>query len=361
VAGGSDNIADADYATIGGGSGNSSIGDVATVSGGLANTASGQIASIGGGQHNTASGWLTAIGGGEHNSVQANYAVVGGGFSNRVEGQASVISGGGGNRATDLYAVVGGGGRNQAAGPHATVGGGLSNSASGTNSAVGGGWANQTPGHAAAVPGGALNLAAGGGSFAAGSAARALHDGSFVWSDGDGVIDLQLFSSTTINEFAVRARGGVRFVSAIDTNGSNTAGVTLAPGSGSWSSLSDRNAKENFATANTREILDKVAALPLASWNYKAQGKSVRHLGPTAQDFHAAFGLGESDRTIATVDAAGVALAAIQGLNQKLEEHTRILEAELKRRDAENADLKRQLNEIKTMLREIAKQKGTQP
>ena len=39
-----------------------------------------------------------------------------------------------------------------------------------------------------------------------------------------------------------------------------------------------------------------------------------RHRGPTAQDFRAAFGLGEDDTTISTVDAQGVALAAVQGL-----------------------------------------------
>src|SRR5688572_18884044 len=83
-----------------------------------------------------------------------------------------------------------------------------------------------------------------------------------------------------------------------------------------WSSLSDRNAKENFAATNPREVLDKVTALPLATWNYKSQEKPIRHLGPTAQDFHAAFNLGENDRTITTIDADGVALAAIQGLTK---------------------------------------------
>jgi Skp family chaperone for outer membrane proteins len=105
---------------------------------------------------------------------------------------------------------------------------------------------------------------------------------------------------------------------------------------------------------DTREILDKVAALPMSSWNYKAQGTGVRHLGPTAQDFHAAFGLGESERAIATVDADGVALAAIQGLNQKLTE-------ELKQKATEITELKQQLDEIKTMLRALAEKKGTPP
>ncbi len=67
-------------------------------------------------------------------------------------------------------------------------------------------------------------------------------------------------------------------------------------------------------------MLAKVAALPITQWKYKAEPEGVKHLGPVAQDFHAAFGLGDSDKAIGTVDESGVALAAIQGLNQKLEE-----------------------------------------
>jgi hypothetical protein len=149
----------------------------------------------------------------------------------------------------------------------------------------------------------------------------------------------------------VRATGGVRFVTAIETNGSNIAGVTLASGSGAWSSLSDRSAKENCSPVNTREILDKVASLPLASWNYKAQGADVRHLGPMAQDFHAAFGLGESDRTITTVDADGVALAAIQGLNAKLTEELRQKEREMTELKQQNESLSQRLEALERIVR----------
>src|SRR5207245_2032025 len=80
---------------------------------------------------------------------------------------------------------------------------------------------------------------------------------------------------------------------------------------------SDRNVKENFGTVSSREVLDKVAALTISRWNFKGD-RAAPHIGPMAQDFHAAFGLGEHDKHIATVAAAGVALAAIQALNQKL-------------------------------------------
>jgi hypothetical protein len=49
-------------------------------------------------------------------------------------------------------------------------------------------------------------------------------------------------------------------------------------------------------------------------------GKQFRaHLGPVAQDFHAAFGLGADDKQHRRIGQRGVALAAIQGLNQKLQ------------------------------------------
>ena len=78
--------------------------------------------------------------------------------------------------------------------------------------------------------------------------------------------------------------------------------------------------------------------LPLTTWNYKAD-TGTRHLGPMAQDFFAAFGIGPDDQHIATVDADGVALAAIQGLHQKLEE-TR----------AENAALKARLERLERLI-----------
>ena len=82
---------------------------------------------------------------------------------------------------------------------------------------------------------------------------------------------------------------------------------------------SDRTLKENFEPMSPLEVLDKVVALPISFWNFK-QAANERHLGPTAQDFFSTFGLGGDDRHIAVVDEGGVALAAIQGVDQKLRE-----------------------------------------
>ncbi len=113
---------------------------------------------------------------------------------------------------------------------------------------------------------------------------------------------------------------------------------------GAYSPSSDRHAKENFAGVNPAEVLAKVAALPISRWNFK-QDPSTEHVGPMAQDFHAAFGLGTDDKHIATVDADGVALAAIQGLNCKVEE-------QLKVKDAEIRELKQQVAELKRLVSE---------
>jgi hypothetical protein len=111
--------------------------------------------------------------------------------------------------------------------------------------------------------------------------------------------------------------------------GAPSAGVSLAPGSGSWSSISDRDAKTDLAAVDPRAILERVAKLDIATWRYKTQPPTIRHMGPMAQDFHAAFALGESDRQISTVDADGVALAAIQGLLLLMRQENAALRAEI--------------------------------
>ncbi len=103
-------------------------------------------------------------------------------------------------------------------------------------------------------------------------------------------------------------------------NGVNTQIFTLTEAgnltlTGSCSCSSDAKRKENFNAIDNQDILDKIAALPISEWQFI--GEHVRHIGPMAQDFYAAFHLGDSDTAIATVDADGVALAAIQALKKE--------------------------------------------
>ncbi len=104
-------------------------------------------------------------------------------------------------------------------------------------------------------------------------------------------------------------------------------GAHLTSG-GVWTNGSSRSFKQDFQNVDTSAILDRVLALPVLQWRYKSEAASL-HLGPIAEDFKAAFGLGGDERYIGTVDADGVALAAIQGLNSKLERENAELSATL--------------------------------
>ena len=121
----------------------------------------------------------------------------------------------------------------------------------------------------------------------------------------------------------------------------------------SFSPTSDRNAKENFTAVNAREVLAKVASLPVTQWNFKTDGKDVQHIGPMAQDFQAAFQLSADDKHISVVDEEGVALAAIQGLNLKLNEK----EAKIQEQGAEIQELKHSLAELKQLVQSLAEKK----
>jgi hypothetical protein len=214
-------------------------------------------------------------------------------------------------------------------------------------STIGGGVNNSVGNAGSTVPGGNGNGAGGVNSFAAGTFAQAIHDGSFVLSDQT----YANFYSTAVNQFSARFGGGYRFFtgsSVLFTNGGAGQSVSWTPGSGSWSFTSDRNAKENFHPLDVQAVLAKVAQLPLTEWNYK--GYADRHIGPMAQDFHTAFPFNDNDKLLNSADEAGVTLAAIQGLNQKLE-------TEVKQKDQEIGELEKRLNDLEQLVQSIAAKK----
>ena len=209
-----------------------------------------------------------------------------------------------------------------------------------------GGQDNTASGEYSTVPGGADNLAAGDYSFASGRRAKTTGDGSFLFADSTDAD----FSRGFPDEFAARATGGVCFY----TNEALSAGARLLPGSSTWTTVSDRNAKENFSEVNGREVLEQVVGFPIHTWNYKAQEDEIRHMGPFAQDFYAAFRLGADNRHITTVDFDGVALAAIQGLYQVLTEK----EEQLTSHQAQIAQLAEQNERLAQRLAALEKQVG---
>ncbi len=126
---------------------------------------------------------------------------------------------------------------------------------------------------------------------------------------------------------------------AIDISGNQGQNNNVGGGGGV---ISDRNVKTNFTPVDSQAVLAKVAALPISSWNYKFD-MDTRHVGPMAQDFYAAFGVGADEKRIAVVDVSGVALAAIQGLNQKLDE-----------KDAKIRALEKDVAELKALAMTLA-------
>jgi hypothetical protein len=279
---------------------------------------------------------------------------VGGGYSNTAGGINSIVAGGALNQASGVTSTVTGGSGNIASGNYSTIGGGWASQASGVLSNVSGGFSNYATGEGSTVSGGTYNLAQGVRSLAAGHRAKSMSDGCFTWADNS---DFD-FSCAFVNAFTARATGGVYFVTAINASGTATAGVQVAGGGGSWSSLSDRAAKRDLALADPGHVLAKVAALPIYTWRYKTEMSGALHLGPVAQDFSAAFGLGDSDQRITTVDADGVALAAIQGLNAKVDQQARRI-VELEATIAELRIASYEVRSMKAVLVELLRERAS--
>ena len=356
------------YSVIGGGARN--------LAGDQAGTRSDSaFATVAGGLMNTASGLASSVGGGLQNRTTQAEATIAGGSRNSANGAASAVAGGGANDARGVRSFVAGGSFNCAgadfsfaAGRQAKVRPGADPNQSNPNTACSG------------LP----NYPGGGGD-----------SGTFVWADGQDAP----FVSSGINQFLIRADGGLflntnsRVLSGDDViirarqnsgdsdvdlrlqtragknllmfvseatgglilnptdltsgssrlivNGGSGGGASLSNG-GTWTNASSRSFKEGFAAVDPLDVLERLLDLPISTWTYTGSAEGL-HLGPVAEDFKQAFGLAGDGTSIATVDADGVALAAIQGLNAKLEaQNARLLsqnEALLARLEALEAAL----------------------
>jgi hypothetical protein len=387
------NAGNSSYSTISGGYQNTiqTNANNSVIGGGLFNVVGASWAVIAGGDqngvgNNAAGGFIGAgylnsiqsapycvIGGGYENSIQSGlgYSVIGGGFYNTIQTNASysaIVSGNNNTIQTNANeSVINGGYQNVIGSDNggSTIGGGFLNQiqsysyfsvfsantiAGGQNNiiqsntlwaTIGGGINNTNGNYYATVPGGYGNFAGGEYSFAAGNRAQALYPGDFVWADSQNTN----FAATAANQVSFRCQGGVVF-----TSGSGAANQTVAwtPGSASWSFSSDRNLKDRFATVDAVSVLDRVSQLPIAEWSYK--GYSQRHIGAMAQDFHALFPLNNDDKSLNDADLHGVELAAIQGLNEKVESGKRKAETQIEELKAENAELKQRLDALEKIV-----------
>jgi trimeric autotransporter adhesin len=182
--------------------------------------------------------------------------------------------------------------------------------------------------------------------------------GAFVY--GDASTD-NTISASVANQFSVRAAGGVRFF----TNSTLTSGATLAAGGGTWSAVSDRARKEHFLAVDGGDVLARIRTLPITTWRYLAEeDRTVRHIGPMAQDWHRAFGFSADSLHINSGDLDGVNLAGVQALDRRDQSQQAEIDAlrrengaqdeRIRSLEGENEALRARLERIESMLSSAA-------
>ena len=177
-------------------------------------------------------------------------------------------------------------------------------------------------------------------------ASTAGHEGAFVWG---GSLDAANATTDSVQavadgEFVARAPGGFRF----RTNNTLTTGCNLAAGSGVFSCSSSRHLKHGFRDVDGEDVLARIRGIPVTTWSYDAEGGQVRHMGPFAEDFRAAFGLGTDDTSIGLLDIDGVNFAAVKALEERT--------AQLAERTARVEALEARVAELETLVRQLAAQ-----
>jgi hypothetical protein len=179
-------------------------------------------------------------------------------------------------------------------------------------------------------------------------------NGSFIFGDASTSTSGTIMKNSTLNEMMMRFDGGYKLYSQANL----ATGVYMAKSSGAWSSVSDRNMKENFGPVNGEDLLKALESVPVSTWTYKNAPSDIRYMGPMAQDFYQAFKLGGPDSLgIKTINIDGVNLAAIQALSKRTEKITDLeqkltnSEEKIEAQDKEIDELRREIEEIKAILR----------
>jgi hypothetical protein len=173
------------------------------------------------------------------------------------------------------------------------------------------------------------NIISGNNSFAGGRVAEASHDNCFVWSDYPVGPSVSPTATSGDNQFLVRSTGGVTFYSDANMN----YGVYLAPDAYSWSPIIPPLSALDTRPVDGQQILTKIGQLPIKYYSHKSQENGAEHVGPLPADFNALFSPGQEDTHISVQDEAGVALAGVKALLERIEQlEARIAELEAERR-----------------------------
>ncbi len=180
---------------------------------------------------------------------------------------------------------------------------------------------------------GALSVASGFGSIVIGRSADSDGQmGAIVISDGGAEFGAQPLKANGALQFVGRGIGGVTFYTDVN----NSVGARLASGGSGWDIVSDRTKKADFRAVDGESVLTSLRRVPVSSWRYKAQGSSIRHIGPMAQDWDAAFALSGDSTTINSGDLAGVTLAGVQALDvRSADTHATVVELQARVRALE--------------------------
>lgn len=157
--------------------------------------------------------------------------------------------------------------------------------------------------------------------------------------------DFRLSATGPVSRFTITKSGTGSAEMELDENGDMTILGTLAENS-------SRKYKESFADVDPSEILNALVAMPISEWQYKQKqkGKVARHVGPVAEDFYAAFGLGKDNSHIAPRDLAGVALAAVKGLKSEQDRELAQKDARIAALEQAQASQQAEIESLKEML-----------
>jgi hypothetical protein len=383
----------ANFSAIGGGYFNTVQSFSSTIAGGSRNTieTNSHDSTIGGGFDSTirTEAYQSTIGGGAYNfiNIDASSSTISGGELNLIQTNADWSTIGGGQYNTiasdSTYATIPGGYHNNAAGFSSFAAGNRAK-ANHPGSFV---WGDSTSADFASTTSNQFSVRASGGLVFAGDVSLSgdsrYHNLSMSGGNSvgylygsypalaDGVhLGYNWYGDNSGNGHVANAAGATSRITAgygfidLAVGAVNTAPSTVmlhvttsgVCANGTVSNCSDRNVKQDLASVSPAQILERVLQLPVSEWSYKLD-PATRHIGPMAQDFYGAFKVGMDDKHIATIDESGVALAAIQGLNQKVEARirnsdirTQELEDRSRKLEIENTELKQKNQSLEQRL-----------
>jgi len=186
------------------------------------------------------------------------------------------------------------------------------------------------------------------------------HTGTMVMGDESTTDSVR---NQADNEFRIRYNGGIRLRVSTAANGNTpgaggNVGCDLTVATPTWTCASSRTVKENYRAVNGEDVLTRIRAIPVTTWNMIGGDRSIRHMGPFAEDFYAGFGLGIGETAIALGDIDGVNFAAAKAL----EARTTDLQRQLNRRTEEVTQLRGEIAELRAQVQAlVAAQAAAKP